>query len=232
MLVTEAPQFPLIAEPSIESNLSTEELFATNIWGLSDNDHVHAAIEPEILETFALIQTFFARKQLKPQRSVALHDVTGFIVQKLLLCTPLTNLGKDMDVALSKSPSPLSKCFSFSLALYMLFVHGRTYYSHADLAQRLAAEVREHWALTLQQSWCYTTFNILRPWILSVSLVAVEKPSNYEWFQEEARNAADALGLSTWEDVLLHLERVLWWSSLECSEFVRQSWLDILQPTA
>lgn len=152
-----------------------------------------------------------------------LHDLTCFVLHKLLLLPALA--------ATDATATAISECLRYAAALFMLLLHGTTYYSHHELTAALQMQLKGHLRQVLGTNYIYSAAGI---WILSIGM-AISNDSlsssteDIQWFTDQAYVAKSALGLHTWEDVLSCLEKVLWVRTWQHGAgLVRQGWDEVL----
>lgn len=139
------------------------------------------------------------------------HDLTCFILHRLLI------LGSQ------QAPhNGTSESVRVAIAIYMLIIHGPTYYSHAGLQDKLTQELRVY----LEE--CFGTVSSicapLATWLVSVGMVASKGTAESLWFQAKAKDFTRNLGVYDWNGVLDHLEEVLWTPRVLTEQEFRESW--------
>jgi hypothetical protein len=128
-----------------------------------------------------------------------LHDLTCFIIHRLLSLPPLASVD---------SPSSYtSECMRYAISAYMFIIHGPTYYSHLHVLNTLIIQLKFHLSLMLSLGGCQDSLLL---WFLSVGVIASTGTNESRWFRIEARTVAEALGVQFWEDIEVHLRRILW----------------------
>ncbi|OTA07540.1 hypothetical protein A9Z42_0084420 [Trichoderma parareesei] len=157
-----------------------------------------------------------------------LHDLTCFVVHKLLPLPPVTETSTYADA----NPLRLaaSECLRCATALYMLIIHGTTYYSHFGLANAIIRQLRYH-LVALHEAAAVSSVtahdhDLLKLWALSVGMVASVGNGlhiDHEWFTDQARASAAALGARKWDDIVSHLQVILW-ARMPQEELFRQEW--------
>ncbi|CAI6091726.1 unnamed protein product [Clonostachys chloroleuca] len=156
-------------------------------------------VDPEMSSIIAHLQAVFHQTEIPPPSSTELHDLTCFVVHKLLLLPP------------NSSPEPLCvavyECLRHALVLYMLIVHGTTYYSHATLTNCILTQLKQHLETLTQTDYLHSDLHI---WLLSIGMAASTGMPQAQWFFDQACVAALALRLREWKQVLGRLERILW----------------------
>ena len=214
MLVNGAPQFPTQDDSGLGNGVST-----TPRWYLaSAKSNTQAAsfgdsdIYPAVADILRRLRHIFHGRPLPVLTSTELHDLTCFVLHKLLLL-PVLSTNND-------KYSAISECLRYAMALYMLIIHGTTYYSHAHLANSMLMQLKEHLGHLAETDYgC----GPLQLWILSVGMVSAIGTRDCSWFTKESCSAAAFLGLQTWEDILAQLETVLWTRS-EQTDLIMQVW--------
>jgi hypothetical protein len=128
-----------------------------------------------------------------------LHDLTCFILHRLLSLPPLASVD---------SPSSYtSECMRYAISAYMFIIHGPTYYSHLHVLNTLIIQLKFHLSLMLSLGGCQDSLLL---WFLSVGVIASTGTNESRWFRIEARTVAETLGVQRWEDIEVHLRRILW----------------------
>ena len=151
------------------------------------------------------------------------HDLVCFVLHRLL--------DTQMNAQHSATPpSTTSECFRLALALYLLAVHGPTYFSHARLQYSLMQQLKQHLGNILQSR--DTTHSSLTMWLLSVGVVASHGTSDCQEFTTQASRAAVSLGVYVWKDALFHLKKILWFDSQQAERLFRQGWDNVWSATA
>jgi hypothetical protein len=202
MLVTGAPQFPTQddtghgdgIDPTAQWQLVASESDPPGHL-FSEND-----LDPAMSIILVRLRTVFCRQRQSPLTSTDLHDLTLFVIHKLLLLPPF--------LPTATPRSLISECLRYAMVLYMLIIHGTTYYSlqviTTTVLHKLDAYVAAMTALPGQ------SHSTLKLWIAMVSMAARIGAPDHDVHSKLARDAATDAGLNTWEDALGRLESVLW----------------------
>ncbi|KAE9366220.1 hypothetical protein N431DRAFT_352569 [Stipitochalara longipes BDJ] len=150
-----------------------------------------------------------------------LHDLTCFTLHRLLSLPPLTGVD-------SRSLHT-SGCLRFAISAYMLIIHGPTYYSHVHILNTFVIQLKSRLSSMLSLGECQHSLLI---WLLSVGAVASTGHGTDEshWFRDQAGTISAALGIQHWDDIKLHLKRVLWLETRSQVLF-QQIWEEILTST-
>lgn len=217
MLVMGAPQFPVQDDPG-----SGCGILPIPQWQLASADPnfeesplEYTNIDPGIRDILSRLRIIFRQSETSRLEVWELHDLTCFVLHKVLSLplSPSTNL----------KLRSVSECVRYAISLYMLGIHGITYYSHVALASAIITQLKEH-LQTTQISYLHGPHRI---WVLSVCIVATASTPDHQWFIERAYTAAVSLGLRVWEDILSLMKSVLWMEGRE--DIFRQQWDGILK---
>lgn len=149
-----------------------------------------------------------------------LHDLTCFILHRLLSLPPLT--GSD---SLSTNTS---ECLRYGVLLYMFIIHGPTYYSHAHVLHALVLQLQHHLGHLLS----FSKNDSLIVWFLSIGAVASLGTNESQWFRWRAAGISIVLGVRCWGDVEKHLKRVLWLKAVPTWVIFQHTWEDIIMPNS
>lgn len=145
-----------------------------------------------------------------------LHDLTCFVLHRLLAPLappPACNIPE---------VSSVSECVRNGIALFMLIIHGPTYFSHAGLQYKLVQQLRSDLERSLVP--LLLSHGSLALWLLSVGMVGSESQDDLYWFSEQARIATKTSYALEWEAVLTHLRSVLWYKSRHAEGLFKQRW--------
>ncbi|KAK4191613.1 hypothetical protein QBC35DRAFT_470641 [Podospora australis] len=158
------------------------------------------------------LRNVFKRAEKMPFSTTSLHDLTSFVVHRLMLSAPNPE---------DSLASPLTESIRLALILYMFIMHGATYYPHAVISDKLAAELMEilKKADTLPHQYCS-----LDVWIVATGLVSSAGTSCYQFFVDRAQAVSNSLSLENWDDALVHIRNVLWLEALEAEATFRPHW--------
>lgn len=214
MLVTGAPQFPIQDDlgigdgvcPTLQWLLASPD-FESSSEAINDLD-----IDPVVIDILTRLRNI--SQEASSLSGTELHDLTCFVVHKLLLLPPFSP---------QNLQSAASESLRYAMALYMLAIHGTTYYSHIGLVMTIMQQFRSYLEILVGSD----VDESLKIWIFSVGMVSSIDPINSKWFTEQAYLAATSLKTQTWEDVLVHFGRVLW-MEIPRGVIFQQHWKDIL----
>lgn len=185
---------------------------------LSDNTSELSGlhIDHSVWNVFIRLLNAFQRGQHTPLPPARLHDLTCFVVHRLLSSAP------DMS---SVQSSPVTECIRYAIILYMFTIQGPTYYSHAVILNTIVARFTEH--LTRLYSTPHVPGS-LDLWLFSNGLVASSGTPLYQWFTERARALAAELQMTNWDDVLVRVNCILWLETAHAEAIFRLHWDAIL----
>ncbi|KAH7174576.1 uncharacterized protein B0J16DRAFT_324033 [Fusarium flagelliforme] len=215
LLVTGLPQYVTQDDNGFGDGVSPTLQWLLSSSFLETPDPVVQALhlEPAIADVFTRLRGIFHQPGASVLLGTELHDLTCFVVHKLLLIPPYTD-------------SPHSECLRCAMVLYMLIIHGTTYYTHTELANNIIQQLKGH-LQSLAGRVGNVLFDSLQIWVLSVAIVSATDPTELQWLNLAAKIAANAMGLQTWDDVVIHLKNILWLES-ERAEVFRLQWDGIL----
>lgn len=176
-------------------------------------------LDPTIQDILYRLSNMARREQFLSMSNTELHDLTCFVLHRLLLWRPNATTNH------SSGPPAISECVRDGLVLYMLIIHGPTYYSHSEIQNSIVAQLEFH----LEDSLAYmsNTHQSLVIWLLSMGMVAAQDASKYHWFATEAKKMTENLGIRTWNDIVLCLQSVLWLKMENVQHMFQQKWGEI-----
>lgn len=176
-------------------------------------------LDSDITDVLCRLHNLFDSSQYTLS-STDLHDLTCYVVHQLLLWSPQPQV--------DSSPCDLaaSGIVRHAIILYLLIIHGPTYFSHARLqyatALKLQAQMEHTWYTML------ASHSSLALWLLSVGMLASDGTPEGRWFVTRARTAAGALDLQIWDDVIVRLQDILWLDSRTATPLFHRKWREVL----
>ncbi|KAL2209604.1 hypothetical protein CC79DRAFT_684759 [Sarocladium strictum] len=205
MLVTGAPQFPTQddtgqgdgIDPTAQWQLVSKTAETPGLIFCNDD------LDPAMSMILLRLRTIFYQQRQVPLTSTDLHDLTLFIIHKLLLLPPF--------LPTASRRSLTSECLRYAMVLYMLIIHGTTYYSLQVITTTTLSKLDAHMAALAESS--DQVPSALRLWIAIVSMTARSGAAGSDLHAPQARQAAEEMGLKSWEDAAGNLESVLWMST-------------------
>ena len=217
MLVTGHPQFETQDDMGIGDGVS-----AIPEWQLDSNSSFNASsalnsieLDFEVENVIVRLRNVFERVPNIPLPPTRFHDLTCFVIHRLLLTAPKTD---------NDQSSPTTECFRYAIILYMFIIQGPTYYSHAVIFNNMLARLVEH----LQQiSTRIHVSELVQVWLLTVGMTASAGTDSYLWFVQRSRAVADTLQITHWSEVLISIQNVLWLETARSESHFRPHWDDI-----
>ena len=172
-------------------------------------------LDPEIADVLCRLHNLFDSSQYNLS-SNNLHDLTCYVIHKLLLWEPKLQTDSVM------CDLTASSIVRHATVLYLLIIHGPTYFSHARLQYATALKLQAQ----MEYSWLNMLFNhgALTLWLLSVGMVASDGIPEGQWFMSQAQKAAEALDLWTWDDVIVRLRGIVWLDSTAAEQLFQEKW--------
>lgn len=172
-------------------------------------------LDPVIADVLCRLHNLFDSSQYKLS-STELHDLTCYVIHKLLLWEPLIKTDRVMcDLTASGT-------VRHATVLYLLIIHGPTYFSHARLQYATVLKLQAQ----MEYSWLNMLFNhgALTLWLLSVGMVASDGIPEGQWFTSQAHKAAEALNLRTWDHIVVRVRGIVWLDSTAAEPLFQQKW--------
>ncbi|KAI1913987.1 hypothetical protein LOZ61_002405 [Ophidiomyces ophidiicola] len=214
MLIMGRPQFATQDDAGIGDGIPPIPEWQMDSTAIQDDiyDLCSAGIDLLVANTFIRLRRIFERAKHIPLSATRLHDLTCFVVHRLL-ASPLstTNL---------QSPS-ISECIRYAIILHMLIVHGPTYYSHAVIMNTIVNRFMEH--LKPLES----TQNLHGPlyiWLLAAGMASSTGTVHYPWFLDRARSVVSSLQLKNWTDILVLIKDILWLETPQAESTFQPPW--------
>ncbi|KAH7319595.1 hypothetical protein B0I35DRAFT_215515 [Stachybotrys elegans] len=220
LLVTGSPQFPVQDDSGLGNGVaptaqwqlaSTSANFTERIPGYLD-------VDSRITDILTRLRAIFHPPGAQALSNTEIHDLTCFIVHRLLLIPPLSS---------HPEASAVSECLRLGMVLHMLVIHGTTYYSHMDLAHAAASPLMDQIEVLSTMPHLYGP---LRVWALSLGLVST-MGHLHQRFSDQAQMTIASLGLTTWDSITTQMKTVLWIETEEVEHF-RLAWIDVLEGIA
>ncbi|KAL3476174.1 hypothetical protein BJX99DRAFT_228328 [Aspergillus californicus] len=192
---------------------------------------VNYTIDPEVRNVFNRLRNSFNRARHIPFSSTQLHDLTCFVIHRLLLCAPPDSTTTDVHQP-PPAPAQFTECIRYGIVLYMFIIHGPTYYSHDVILNTIVMRFMAH--LTTLHSTSIPHNTPIPPsldiWCLSIGMVASRDTPHYQWFRQRAQRTALALPLavSCWDEIHVHMQSILWMESPQGEGIFRSHWDSVL----
>ncbi|KAK4133224.1 hypothetical protein BT67DRAFT_405294 [Trichocladium antarcticum] len=217
MLVMGHPQFETQDDDGIGHGIPPIPEWQLDPSARHEWSELAGADDQEVRNVFLRLRHVFARAQQRgPFPATRLHDLTCFVVHRLLLSAPNPT---------PAPPPPTTECVRYAIVLYMLIVQGPTYYSHAILFNTVLARFTAH--LT-QLDATPRPCGSLDLWFLAIGLVASAGTAHYPRFVARSGAVTVCLQLRDWHDVLGHIRGILWLETARGEHVFRPHWDGIL----
>ncbi|GJN85530.1 hypothetical protein PLIIFM63780_009097 [Purpureocillium lilacinum] len=219
LLVTGTPQFTVQDDDGFGDGLSPipQWRLAPSTTELDTGPFSGADIDHDVANILSRLLYIFEPLEQPRLTNADLHDLTCFAVHKLLLL-PETPSGGG---ATEPSRSAVSECLRYAMVLYMLVLHGTTYYSHVHLVMAVVQQLQKQIEALAESPHLHGPLGI---WAVSVGMAsAADMDDACAWFMEQGRFLARELDLVTWDDVLMQLQSVLWSEGNE--PLFRRQWI-------
>lgn len=181
---------------------------------LSEVFSVH--IDPVVSNVFIRLRSVFERARRLPLPPTRLHDLTCFVVHRLLLPTSNTNITQLL---------PISECIRYAVVLYMFIIQGPTYFSHAVIFNTMVDRLGEHFKRLESTPRTHSSLDV---WLLAVGMVASAGTSYSDWFVGKARAIAASLRIASSSDSLVRIKSVLWLEKSDGEVTFRIPWDNML----
>lgn len=221
MLLLGSPQFE--AQDGFGFGNGVEPIFQ---WRLDYLDVIHGVesteswtsdLDSHTRNVLIHLRYIFSQNDSKDEKTIQsfpntddLHDLTCYVLHRLLLPS-------------SDYLSPFSECIRYSVAIYMLLIHGPTYYSHAQFLGSLTLQLQGHLKALPISTSLYPT----RLWCSLAGILSSSGTNENEWFQDYALALSATMGLQDWNDAQTHLRSVLWDEHRSGTVF-RAAWKQII----
>ncbi|KAG9246865.1 hypothetical protein BJ878DRAFT_250331 [Calycina marina] len=219
MLVRQSPQFDRDEDfenvhginPLPTQHLSTEMMSLVMLSDLIDMD-----LDMELKEVIINIRIVFRHSQLSttPLSTVELQDLVGFVLHSILRLPH------------SDHAATLTECVRAALAIYMILLHGSTYYSHTAMLATIVLQLQRQLDGFLPTSAIPDALHI---WLCSMGLVGSMGMDTHNWFAEKCLAASAVIIGIKWSAVIALLEEVVWLPDTMCDTMFHQAWLSILE---
>ncbi|GAB1318349.1 hypothetical protein MFIFM68171_08559 [Madurella fahalii] len=216
MLIMGHPQFETQDDAGIGHGIPPIPEWQLNSPAVQDPPELGGlGIDEEVRNVFIRLRNVFQAAERIPFTSTQLHDLTCFVIHRLLRLARGTKT----------HPSPFTEFVCDATILYMFIIQGPTYFSHGVIFNKILNRLTEH----LQQ-WDLTqhTYDPIDIWFCAVGMVASTGTPHYQWYRERAEAVATLLHLSTWEHVFIRIKGVLWLETQQGEDVFRPHWGAIL----
>ncbi|KAJ5597977.1 hypothetical protein N7537_008061 [Penicillium hordei] len=221
MLIMGHPQFETQDDFGIGDGIPPIPEWQFNSTVIDDQLFDLSTIEVDcvVKNVFNRLRNIFHRVRNIPFPATQLHDLTCFVIHRLLLSAPATII---------PAPSPMTESIRYGIILYMFTAQGPTYYSHAVILNTILIRFLENLEHLASTPRVYHSFDV---WFAAVGMVASAGTAHHQQFMERARGIAAALQLANFGDTLIHIKTVLWLEKPQSEDLFRSHWNTILNPT-
>lgn len=183
---------------------------------LEKSDWLDLDIDFPVWNVFVRLRAVFQRAQRTPLSTTRLHDLTCFVVHRLLQ--------SGVPDTVDKQSSTVSECIRYGIILYMLITQGPTYFSHTVILDALVERFVEHVGELGTIPRVLVIHGSLDIWLLAIGMVASAGTPRYQWFAERAQATFDSLHIGSWDDALARIESVLWLHTPQGEGLFRPHW--------
>ncbi|KAK0655606.1 hypothetical protein B0T16DRAFT_364136 [Cercophora newfieldiana] len=169
-------------------------------------------IDSAVLNVFIRLRNILQRAQQSPLPSTHLHDLTCFVVHRLL------HTATDPE---DSPTSPTTECLRYAIALFLFTAQGPTYYSHAVIFSMLASRFTNHLKRLSSTPRAYGSLAI---WLHGVGMVAAAGTNSYEWLIEKTWETTQLLHVADGEEAMARLKTILWVDTPHAEALFRSHW--------
>ncbi|KAK2882372.1 hypothetical protein FQN49_000427 [Arthroderma sp. PD_2] len=169
-------------------------------------------VDYTVWNVFIRLCNTFKRAQCVPLPPTKLHDLTCFVIHRLLFPTS--------DMA-SPQKSPVAECIRYAIILYMFLVQGPTYFSHAVILSTIVLRFKEYIEKLVPTPRPY---DLLDLWLFSIGTVASTGTAHCWWFTENLQSVIARLRLGSWDDAFVLIKSVLWLETPRAEGIFRPHW--------
>ncbi|KAK2023092.1 hypothetical protein LX32DRAFT_698176 [Colletotrichum zoysiae] len=213
MIVTGQPQFETQDDAGVGDGVPPPPEWQLDSAALCEDMSAlgDAGIDCAVRDAAVRLRHIFRRAQRVPLAPARLHDLTCFVIHRLLLSMPR---GSD-----ARSPAP--ECVRNAVILYMFIVQGPTYYSHAVIFNTILGRFVECLG---QLHATRREYGSLDVWLLTIGMAASYGTKHYDWVTRRVRDVAHAMQLTCWDDALVHARGLVWLETRRGEEAFRHHW--------
>lgn len=217
MLIMGSPQFNTQDDSGIGDGIPPIPEWQLDPTGSHELPELIKDVDHEVSNVFIRLRNVFQRTANMKIPNTQLHDLTSFVIHRLLLPPGPSK---------AKAPSsPASECIRCAIILYMLAIQGPTYYSHAIILNTIVIDLMENLNRLDATPRVYCSLDI---WLIAIGMVASTGTAHYRSFLERASNIATSLQLIDAEDVLNRIKSILWLETIHAERTFRPHWEAIM----
>ena len=213
MLVMGHPQFETQDDSGVGQGIPPISEWQLDIKPLKDDveNFLQDEVDYEVRNVFSRLRNIFKRADQVPFPTTQLHDLTCFVVHRLLLTIPDTR----------SPPSPMTECVRYAIVLYMFIIHGPTYYSHAVILNTTIIRFIQY---LKQLDQTQRSDDLLDVWMVAVGMVSSTGMVHHHWFVERAMSVAEWMPIKSWVEALVHIKSILWLETPQGEDIFRPHW--------
>jgi hypothetical protein len=218
----QSPQFDTQNDPLVEDGIHSIPQWRAAMTMTADQHPlclIELDLDPDIRDVFLRLRNVFIASVPRGLSTTDLHDLTIFLLHKLLAWSPQATQSHSSDSVAT------SQCVRYALVLYMLIIHGPAYFSHAHLQINLVSQFKTNLEGILAPLSAY--HRPLALWMLLVGLTASHGTPDYDWFTIQAKILADLLHVRAWTDVVSCFEEVLWYQMQSAELLFQARWWEM-----
>lgn len=181
-----------------------------------DSLHLEALMtDKTVCNVFVHLCSIFEKACSVPLSTTELHDLTCFVIHRLL---------PSASDPMISSVSPLTECIRCGIILYMLIIHGTTYYPHTSILNQVLSRFETHLSTLETESQAYDSLSV---WLVTIGMAASVGTEHYHRLLRRVRVVAASIQLSGWNTVVTHVKNVLWLETPQHEQLFRYSWDNI-----
>ncbi|KAK1968299.1 hypothetical protein LY78DRAFT_679461 [Colletotrichum sublineola] len=213
MIVTGQPQFETQDDAGIGDGVPPPPEWQLDSTAFQEDTSEigDAEMDYTVRDVAVRLRNIFRRAQQVPLAPTRLHDITCFVIHRLLLSIPH---GTD-------TLSPASECIRNAIILYMFIIQGPTYYSHAVIFNTILGRFMNHLAQLHAARHEYGSLDV---WLLTIGMAASYGTEYYGWITSRLRDVVRATHLTCWDDALVHARGLVWLETRRSDEAFRHHW--------
>ncbi|KAL4935998.1 hypothetical protein BDV06DRAFT_217019 [Aspergillus oleicola] len=216
MIVMGQPQFPTQDDSGMGDGIPLVPEWQTDMTTMENDSYFLSTLDllddVEVRDVLSRLRSTFEKANRIPLSSTRLHDLTCFVIHRLLLHR--TDLEQ-------YAPSPITESIRYATILYMFIIHGPTYYSHDVIMNNLIIRLISNLVRLYSIPRCYESIDI---WILAIGLVASANTPQYQWFVDKSTHIASSLQTRSWVDISTHIKAIMWMETPQGGCVFRPHW--------
>ncbi|KAJ5291742.1 hypothetical protein N7478_000993 [Penicillium angulare] len=213
MLIMGHPQFNTQDDVGFGDGISCIPEWQLDTTALDDSSRFNSnEVDYAVWNVFIRLRSVLQRTQQISFSPTHLHDLTCFVIHRLLLSVPTSD---------HPQHSPITESLRYAIIIFMLKIQGPTYYSHAVIMNTMTTRFMESFEQLESIPRVYDSLDV---WLVSVGLLITTGSSNYTWFIERAQAISAYLQLSCFYDALGHIQDILWVEQSQGEDMFQSHW--------